>query len=164
MKRTALLGLACAFALAAALTTGCGNTRSSSGNDEVTTQSTTSASSSTQSQYVVTIDTCTAATTYDGKAAVYVDYTFTNNSEKATEPLAAVSCQAFQNGVQLDTAILVNTEGYDGSNSMKEIKPGASITYQLAYVLDDASPVSVEVSNLFSLSDETLATHEFGVA
>lgn len=163
-KKAFLLGLTCVFALAVVMATGCGRSSNSSSNDNSTTQNASASSNSTQSQYAVTIDKCTAATTYDGKAAIYVDYTFTNNSQKATEPIAAVSCQAFQNGVQLDTAILTNTTGYDAANGMKEIKSGASLTFQEAYVLDDTSTVSIEVSNLFSFGDKTIVTQDFNVA
>ena len=44
---------------------------------------------------------------------------------------------------------------------MAEVKPGAGTTFQLAYLLDDQSDVTVEVSELISLDDVILAEQVF---
>ena len=90
-----------------------------------------------------------------------VTYTFTNNAEKAVPFFTAVSAKAFQNGVQLDTAIVSDI---DSQSSMNEIKPGATTTVQQAYLLDDQSQVSVECTELISLDDTVLAEKTFDVA
>jgi hypothetical protein len=113
------------------------------------------------SEFGVTIGGSHLTKDYKGKKTLVVDFTFKNNSDKATNFLVAVSAKAFQNGVELDTAIVGDDEKYDSGASMKDIKPGASIKTQEAYVLSDGSDVSVEVTTLFSLSDTPLATKTF---
>lgn len=123
------------------------------------------ASSSAQEQaaakYAVTIDDCQVTTDYSGAPAILVTYTWTNNSEKATSFMVAVSAKAFQNGVQLDRGVV---SGADTSSSMNEIKPGATTTVQEAYVLDDQTDVTVECTELISLDDTVIAEKTFSVA
>ena len=114
-----------------------------------------------ESKYAVSIDECTVVQDYAGKAAIVVTYTFTNNAEKAVPFFTAVSAKAFQNGVQLDTAIVSDI---DSQSSMNEIKSGATTTVQQAYLLDDQSQVSVECTELISLDDTVLAEKTFDVA
>lgn len=112
--------------------------------------------------YQVTIGEVTTGEDYQGNPAILVSYTFVNNSDEAVSPLVAVSAKAFQNGVQLEGAIGV--DGAESSKSMSEIKPGASVTYALAYELTDTSDVTVEVEELFSFSDELLAEKTFSLS
>ena len=114
-----------------------------------------------ESKYAVSIDECTVVQDYAGKAAIVVTYTFTNNAGKAVPFFTAVSAKAFQNGVQLDTAIVSDI---DSQSSMNEIKSGATTTVQQAYLLDDQSQVSVECTELISLDDTVLAEKTFDVA
>ena len=112
--------------------------------------------------YQVTIGEATTGEDYQGNPAIVVSYTFVNNSDEAVSPLVAANAKAFQNGVQLEGAIGV--DGAESSKSMSEIKPGASVTYALAYELADTSDVTVEVEELFSFSDELLAEKTFSLS
>ena len=114
-----------------------------------------------QSEYDVTIDGATVTTDYEGAPAMIVDYSFTNNSDEATSFAVACSQKAFQNGVQLETAIV--TEDL-GNGYLAEIKPGATTTARMAYSLTDQSDVTVEVSELISLDDTLLAQATFPAA
>lgn len=114
-----------------------------------------------ESAYAVTLDSATGVTTYDGKPAIAVTYTFANNSDKATMPGAAVLVKAFQNGVELETGIV---SGLDSGSYTNELKPGASASCTQAYVLQDQSDVTVEAKELLSFSDELLASKVFTVA
>ena len=114
-----------------------------------------------QSKYAVTIDGSTVTTDYEGNPAMIVDFTFTNNSDEATSFAVACSQKAFQNGVQLETAIVMDDLG---NGYMAEIKPGATTQARLAFSLADESDVTVEVSELFSLDDTILAEATFSVA
>lgn len=114
-----------------------------------------------QSDYAVTIDGSTASTDYEGNPVIIVDFTFTNNSDEDTSFAAACYPQAFQNGVQLENAIV--TEDL-GNGYMAELKPGASTSARIAYSLTDQSDVTVEVSELVSLDDALLAEATFQVA
>lgn len=119
---------------------------------------TSEAPATTDSDFAVTIDGSSAAKDYEGKPAIVVDYTFTNNSDKATSFMVAVTAKAFQQGVELEMAVSTDV---DNASGMKEIKPGATIKVQEAYVLADESEVTVEVKELFSLSDDLIATQTF---
>ena len=114
------------------------------------------------SDYAVTIDGATVTTDYDGNPAVIVDYTFTNNSDEATSFSAACYAKVFQNGVQLEPAIVTSEDL--GNGSIAEIKPGATTQVRSAYTLTDQSDISVEVEELFSLDDTMLAEATFSVA
>lgn len=114
-----------------------------------------------ESEYVVSIDGSTVTTDYQGAPAIIVDYTFTNNSDDAISFAVACSQKAFQNGVQLETAIVSEDLG---NGYMAEIKPGATTTARMAYSLTDQSDVTVEVEKLISLDDTVLAEATFSVA
>lgn len=124
-------------------------------------QATQQESGQEASKYAVSIDDCTVTADYSGASAIVVTYTFTNNSDKAVPFMTAISAKAFQNGVQLDTAIV---EDIDAQSTMNEIKSGATTTVQQAYVLDDQSDVSVECTELISFDDTVLAEKTFAVA
>lgn len=120
-----------------------------------------STASQAETKYVVSIDDCQVTTDYEGKPAIIVTYTWTNDSDKATSFMVAVSAKAFQNGVQLDTGIVSDI---DAQSSMSEIKPGATATVQQAYVLDDQSDVTVECTELISFDNTVIAEKTFSVA
>ncbi len=113
------------------------------------------------SDFAVTVGGSHLTKDYKAKKVLVVDFTFKNKGDKATSFMTAVMAKAFQNGVELDTAIVGNDDKYEAGTSLKEIKPGASIKVQSAYVLSDKSDVSVEVTELFSLDDTPLATKTF---
>ena len=113
------------------------------------------------SKYAVTIDGSTVTTDYEGKPAIIVDYTFTNNSDDATSFAVACSQKAFQNGVQLANAVVMDDLG---NGYLAEIKPGATTSARMAYSLTDESDVTVEVTELISFDDTILAEATFPVA
>lgn len=113
-----------------------------------------------QSEYAVTIDGFTLAQDYQGASAIVVDFTFTNNSAEPAMFLTAVSAKAFQNGVELESAIVTGL----GTASMSEVKPGATTTVQKAYLLADQTDVTVEVGELFSLDGSLIAQETFAIA
>lgn len=100
--------------------------------------------------YDVTIGDCAFTTDIDGNNAIIVNYDFTNNSDEHIAPFVGISMTAFQDGVQLDAAFVMDTSVYDAGVGQKQLKPGASLTgCQNAYVLTSTSPVEVEVGPLF---------------
>lgn len=100
--------------------------------------------------YDVTIGDCAFTTDIDGNNAIIVNYDFTNNSDEDIAPFVGISMTAFQDGVQLDAAFVMDTSVYDAGVGQKQLKPGASLTgCQNAYVLTSTSPVEVEVGPLF---------------
>ena len=158
LGRAALVvALAVAFAAPLALL-GCGASDEPASGDEPAAEQ---AAPEEEADYAVTIDGSEMTKDYEGNPAMIVDFTFTNNSDDATSFAAACSQNAFQNGVELEMAITADDLG---NGYMAEVKPGASTTARLAYVLSDESDVSVEVTELFSLDDTMLAEATFSVA
>ena len=67
----------------------------------------------------------------------------------------ALEANAYQDGVGLETAITDDDADYFDV----EIKPGVTKDVKKVYVLrDTTTPVEVEVSELFSLSDDKVVT------
>lgn len=94
---------------------------------------------------------------YEGKKALMVTYTFTNYAEDPSNFSTALLATAYQNGVELSTAILYDVDGYDGESSLKNVQTGKSIDVQEAYVLDDeTSEVEITVSDWLSLTDKSV--------
>ena len=113
-------------------------------------------------EYAVTIDGSAMTEDYEGNPAMIVDFSFTNNSDEATSPAVAVHAKAFQNGTELELAVVADAE--ESGKSMNEVKPGSSITYESAYELADMSDLTVEVEELFSFSDELIAEQTFSLS
>lgn len=107
--------------------------------------------------YEISIESARISKDYEKKPVVIVKYKFTNNSDDTTSFIAATHSQAFQDGVELELAMVMDDKTYDAGNSMKDIKKGASIEVEEAYLLSGKSDVEVEVSELISLSDEKVA-------
>lgn len=70
--------------------------------------------------------------------------------------MVALLGKAFQDGVQLETAITDGSiEGYDAEASMKEIRPGTTQDFQEVYVMtSETSPVEVEMTEAFTLEND----------
>lgn len=118
-----------------------------------------------ETDFPLTIDGCTTTTDYEGNPAIIVTYTWTNNSDEAQMFSVAIDDKAFQNGVELDFATIMSTDGsFDAQAAMNEIKPGATQTVQQAFLLDDQSDVTVECTEMFDFSDTVLAEQTFSVA
>ncbi|MBO4853607.1 MAG: DUF5067 domain-containing protein [Oscillospiraceae bacterium] len=96
------------------------------------------------------------AKSYDDKDVIILDYEFTNNDEDATSAETALYIKMFQDGIQLESAIVID-DSYDSDNGFKDIKTGVTLPCQCAYELENTtSPVEVEISKLFSFSDATV--------
>ena len=160
VTRHAIIALAMGAALALA---GCGSTSDSGGisgsaNEPVAAEQTQPATT-VASDYAVTIDGARVTSDYEGNPVVAITYTFTNNSDDTTSFMVAINTQVFQNGIELDSAYMV--DDVDVSKTMSDIKPGASIQVEEVYALNDMSEIEVEVSELFSFSDDLLASQTF---
>ena len=119
----------------------------------------------TLGDYVVEIKSCRLAKDYESKPVVIVTYGFTN--QKDDSPAAfftAIEDNVYQNGVGLNEAyILDDSTNYSSDNSTKEIKKGATLDVEVAYVLnDETTPIDVEVKEYFSFSDKVI-TRQFAL-
>lgn len=167
-KRILAAGVACALAIGCMGVVGCssGGGEAPAGEDGGEVREATQAEApAPDSKYVVSIDGCEVTQDYEGKPAIVVTYTWTNNSDDAISFMVAIDDAAFQNGVELDFAtISVTDERFDTNSAMNEVQPGATQTVQQAFLLDDQSDVSVECTELISFDDAVLAEATFSVA
>ena len=115
-------------------------------------------SSSKLGDYEVVIDSYRLAESDEGKPVIIVKYIFTNNSEDAQSFFWSLDTRAFQKGVRLSTCYDVSdSANYADENQSKEIKDGATLEVEFAYVLDDVeSDVEIEVEASFSFSDKVI--------
>ncbi len=112
--------------------------------------------------YQVSILGARSGTDYEGNPVIIVEYDFTNNSDKNVSYMLAITDKAFQNGVQMESPIMLSDDSnYTPGDKMKDIQPGGSIKVEQAYILQDGSDVTVEVTESFSFSDTKL-TKTFG--
>lgn len=95
------------------------------------------------------------AKTYDGKDAIIINMEYTNNSEDSQSYMTSIIGKAFQDGVELSSAIIMDADAYDAESQMKELKKGASIDVQIAYELSNTtSDVELEVEEFLGMSDK----------
>lgn len=113
--------------------------------------------------FAVTIDGSDKTKDYEGKPALVVNFTFTNNSDEAANFMFAAQTKAFQDGIELETAIVIDDKKYDADNSMKDIQPGKSLEVQQAFLLDGEDDVEITVTELISFDDTPLASATISV-
>lgn len=108
--------------------------------------------------YHVAIKGAELAEDYEGKPVIIITYAWTNNSEDTTSAMVAVAEKAFQDGVQLETAIVMNDDVYDSGTGMKEVRPGTTLDIQCAYLLtSETSTVEFEITEWISFSDDVVS-------
>lgn len=159
MKRINALLMALLIAVFAAFALGSGEGTSkdqgkeTAGNDEI-------------GKYSVVIDSCRLAKDYTGEDVVIVKYVFTNVAdEDSASFFLTFDDTVYQNGVGLNEAYVMDeSANYSADNQTKEIKKGASIDVEVAYVLNDTTTdIDVELKELFSFEDTTI-TKTFSIA
>lgn len=112
----------------------------------------------------VEIGDCVLAKTYEGKDAVVITLKYTNNADEAKSYMTSLISKAFQDGVELDSAIIMDESVYKSDSQMKELKKGASIDVQVAYELaNTTSDVEFEVEEFLSF-DEAKIEKTFAIA
>ena len=108
----------------------------------------------TMGDYTVEIKSATITQDYAGDPAVVITYTWTNNSNETTSPLFSVTTSVFQDGVGLDSAIIMDDSVYDSSMQMADVRPGTTIEVQEAFELNNTtSSIEVEITEAFSWED-----------
>jgi hypothetical protein len=100
--------------------------------------------------YIIKIDSFRITENY-GDPIIIVKYSFTNLSEEADSFLYSISAEAYQNGVELDTPISVDSAAnYSFENKNAKIEPGITIDVEVAYELKDLNAdVKVVVKERF---------------
>lgn len=113
----------------------------------------------TLGDYYVDIKKAEIAEDYKGNPIVVITYEFTNNSDDSRSAMWAISEKAFQDGVELDDAYVVDDEIYDRDNARREIRPGTTVDVQCAFILTSDSVVEFELKELISLKREVVAVN-----
>lgn len=98
---------------------------------------------------------------YADKDVLIVTYQWTNNSDKEQMFSTAFSAKAYQDGVECGGITVV--DGVDAQKMLSNIKPGATLEVQDAYVLNGDSDVEIEVGPWISLGEETKVVKTFSV-
>ena len=94
---------------------------------------------------------------WEGKDAVKITYTFTNNNDEAESFDIALSDEVYQDGVQLESSF-ISSDDDDWGIDVK-IKPGMSKDVSKVYLLrDKTTDLEVEISELISFNDDKLVT------
>lgn len=105
--------------------------------------------------YVCTVKSAVICTDWLDKTAVKITYEFTNNSSEAQSFDVALTDDLYQNGIGLESSLT----GDDDEDLICDVKiqPGTTKEVSKVYVLRDTStPIDVEISELFSFSDDKL--------
>ena len=98
---------------------------------------------------------------YSKKDVIIVTYEWTNNSDDEQMFSTAFQAKAFQGGIECSSLTVV--DGVDGAKPLSNIKPGATLTVQEAYLLNDDSDVEVEVSAWISFGNDAKVVKTFSV-
>lgn len=104
--------------------------------------------------YNVTYVKHEVSTDYDGNPCLLFYYTYTNNGEEASNASVDSYIKVFQNGIECESAFIIDNlpDSYD--NYMKDVQPGYSLEICQAYSLEDMSDVTVEATELMSFDNK----------
>lgn len=95
---------------------------------------------------------------YEGNPAIVITYAWTNNSDDTTSAMVSIGEKAFQDGVQLESAMIIGNDSYDAGATMKDVRPGTTIDVQRAFVLtSETSTVEFELTEWISFSDDVVS-------
>ena len=170
MKRK--LAMIMASAMLMAMLTACGSSGDTGANNTTDTGSApvastednadTVSSEGTLAKYDVTIKGAQLCKDYEGNPAIIITYSWTNGSDETTSPMGSMMGEAFQDGVQMETAI-VDFEYNDG---LTDVRPGTTIDVEAIYKTNSQSKVEFEISALedMFLDPVPMVTAEFDPA
>lgn len=110
-------------------------------------------------RYAVSINSYNVAEDYDGNKALILNMGYTNNSSADTPFYAAIDVAAFQDGIELEQAFITDDAVMDDSNNYVNVLPGAGLGVSKGFVLSsETSPIDIEISAMFSFSDDKITT------
>lgn len=99
---------------------------------------------------------------YSDKDVLIVTYEWTNNGDEEQSFSLSFSDKAYQDGIECSSSLFV--DGVDINKLSQDVKPGATLTLEAAYLLNDTSDVTVEVGPWISWGNETKVTKVFSVS
>lgn len=71
----------------------------------------------------------------NGDTIIVIKYEFTNNTDKATEPVNSLYDCAYQYGNALEKAVVNDPAVYDASTKLLLVQPGSTLEVQTGFVL-----------------------------
>ena len=106
----------------------------------------------------VTITGYDIVTDSEGKNCVVLFLTWTNTSEETTMFATSYTVSAYQDGIGLESSILINDKYTDLCNAcLTEIRPGATLDVAVDFALRSDNPIiEIEVDEWISFDDEIL--------
>ncbi len=108
------------------------------------------------------LEGATMVTDYKDEPAIIVEITFTNNSNENRSCGFTFTIEAFQDGIECETAIVTDYDEFDTSTNFTDIKPGVSFTVYKAYKLrNESSDVVVEVSGSYDIDSKVISTKTY---
>lgn len=105
--------------------------------------------------YHVEIKGAELGKSYSDEPIIIVTYAWTNNSEETKSAMYTVSEQAFQDGIELESAY--SAEGIDFSDNSKDVRPGNTLDIKKAFILTSDSTVEFEITEWISFSDDMVS-------
>lgn len=105
--------------------------------------------------YHVEIKEAELGKSYSDEPIIVVTYAWTNNSEETKSAMYTVSEQAFQDGIELESAY--SAEGVDFSDNSKDVRPGNTLDIKKAFILTSDSTVEFEITEWISFSDDMVS-------
>ena len=112
--------------------------------------------------YHVEIKDAAIVPDYEENPAIVINYAWTNNSDETTSAMMSILEKAFQDGVELDNAIILDSSLYNAELSSKDVRPGTTIDVQCAFALtSETSAVEFELSEAFSWTNNDKVTMNF---
>jgi hypothetical protein len=116
----------------------------------------------TLGDYYVAITGATVTKDYEGKPCIAFSFRWSHNEKDAQSFLLAFGITPFQNGIELERAIMA--DGVDTKQTMLDVKAGFQQNVQVAYVLaDTTSKVDIEVAELFNFTGDDKLTFAFNL-
>lgn len=109
--------------------------------------------------YEVTVTDVILTKDYKDKPAITVMYDWTNNSDETKAPIYAVSFKVFQDGKELETAIITSD---DLADPLGEVRPNISVEgLGRSFITTSQSELEIEISELISFGDPFLLVVPF---
>lgn len=107
----------------------------------------------------VSIDGVRIGQDSQGRSIAIVDMTYTNTAKTNEKFFTNYDCRAYQNKVELDNALFI--DGVDYGALDKTLQPGGSISISEAFILEDSSQITVEITNL--LGTKTIVSKKYNI-
>lgn len=96
------------------------------------------------------------STGYEGEEVLVIDWEWTNIETEPKYFILAVRDTVYQHGIECPTAY--GCDEVDVQRHLNNIKPGVTYTLNSAYVLQDRSPIEIEVTDIIGRMSYLTAT------